>query len=415
MCRQYLLDEHEQGLTGNPVGMPRILHTIASIRSSHGGTSRSVPDLCNTLIGRGLDVHLLAGAPADRSAECGGLADDARTHLVRECRWNRQWGVVSGFRRELSALVTSAANGILIHDHGVWLPTNHGVAVFSRKANLKRIVSPRGMLSDWALRHGWLKKRLAWTAYQHSDLAAATAFHATSAEEAHEIHNLGLRQPIAVIPNGIDFPENVPRKTADCRQRTMLFLSRIHPKKGLLNLVQAWKDANIEPNWRLVIAGPSEGGHRGEVERLAAALGVGAQISFPGELNDREKWGWYSNADIFVLPTFSENFGIVVAEALAVGTPVLTTTGTPWKELAERQAGWCVEPSRDSIATALRAATRLSPEELATMGCRGAEWVRKRFSWRDVGGQMCDFYSWLSQGGAAPACVQQRNDREGFR
>ena len=217
------------------------------------------------------------------------------------------------------------------------------------------------MLGDWALDQGGWKKKLAWRAYQKADLLAADAFHATSHQEGEEIRKLGFLQPIAIIPNGIVFPkqpiENM--RLSDRSSRSVLFLSRIHPKKGLLKLLNSWKEANVPDNWKLVLAGPDEGGHQREVQALARNLDIESQISFPGAVSDEEKWDLYFKSHVFVLPSFSENFGIVVAEALAAGLPVIATEGTPWQAINEKEAGWFVPHEVSSLAAAIRAATTI--------------------------------------------------------
>jgi glycosyltransferase involved in cell wall biosynthesis len=383
----------------------RVIQTIASTRLDHGGTSRSVPALCDALAELGVDVQLVAGRPADAAIACGWPGDASRVHTVCESPVARSWGMGQRFRSQLASVAASNED-LIIHDHGLWLATNHAVAAFARGRRAIRVVSPRGMLSRWALGSGRLKKRLAWLAYQRRDLATATAFHATSDEEAAEIRSLGFAQPIAVIPNGIKFPVSMPARAADAGRRTMLFLSRIHPKKGLLNLVRAWHAATPGPEWRLVIAGPDDGGHRSEVERLVGELGLREQVTFPGEIADADKWAAYAAADVFVLPSFSENFGLVVAEALAAGTPVIATTGTPWQELSEAEAGWQVAPTVEALREAIGKATAAPSDLLGAMGQRGAKWVRRRFAWSDVARQMTAFYRSLEACGEKPACAR---------
>jgi glycosyltransferase involved in cell wall biosynthesis len=365
-----------------------------------------VPALCDALAELGVDVHLVAGRPADDAMLCGWPADARRVHAVRESRHMRAWGIGRKVREELAKL--GVGEGTLIHDHGLWLATNHAAAVFAQSRHVPRIVSTRGMLSAWSLGRGRLKKRLAWHAYQRRDLATATAFHATSTQEADEIQALGFGQPIAVIPNGITFPDRNCLRAEHNGLRTMLFLSRIHPKKGLVNLVRAWHAAAPGDEWRLVIAGPDECGHRCDVERLVGQLALERQVTFRGEVSNENKWSLYRSADVCVLPSFSENFGLVVAEALAVGTPVLTTTGAPWRELPEIGAGWQVEPSVEALGEAIRRITDGSREELAKMGRRGAEWVRRRFAWKDIAQQMNEVYWWLLNEGDTPKCVYNK-------
>ncbi len=371
----------------------RVIHSIAGTRLDHGGTSRSVPALCDALGAAGVNWRLVTGIPADPHVACNFPVDMSRVVTVRESGLFRQLGVGRGFCRHLAAMISANSSQNLVHDHAVWLPTNHAVAKFCREAGIKRIVSPRGMLGAWALNHGRWKKKLAWWGYQHRDLLSADAFHATSQQEADEIRALGLKQPIAVIPNGVTFPESSTDQTdlpAD-RSRVMLFLSRIHPKKGLLSLLKAWKEAS--PNgWQLVLAGPDENGHQKEVEQLAESLGIGSQVSFPGNLNDLQKWDWYRRADVFVLPSYSENFGIVVAEALAAGLPVIATHGTPWEELPVRRIGWHVPHEIAALATAITEATSMDDKQRKAMGESASAWAHQAFGWAGVAEKMTDFY-----------------------
>jgi glycosyltransferase involved in cell wall biosynthesis len=263
------------------------------------------------------------------------------------------------------------------------------------------------MLEPWSLRHRAWKKRLAWWGYQGRDLRGAALLHATSYMEADNLRALGLRMPIAVIPNGVEVPSALARAAhrPEERQRTALFLSRVHPKKGLLNLVAAWA-AVRPPGWRVVVAGNDEGGHADEVAAAARAAGVGDAFVFAGQVEGEAKARLLVEADIFVLPTHSENFGIAIAEALAWELPVITTTGTPWAGLVSERCGWWVETGVDPLVGALREALALPDAERSAMGARGRAWVTRDFSWRGIGRQMQAVYAWLLQGGPAPPVVR---------
>ncbi len=342
-------------------------------------------------------MHLITTKPTDTEARINLPHPPVQTDLVAESpRWGRLW-TGRGFHNCLRSVAETgaAAASCVVHDHGVWLAPNHAVASFCRAAGLSRVVSPRGMLSSWSIDRARWKKKLAWYAYQGADLRSATAFHVTSPDEADDVRRLGLRQPIAVIPNGISFPGSMSVRRRSSGPRRMLFLSRIHPKKGLLELVRAWKNADAGDDWELWIAGPDEGGHRRIVEELVGELGLQHQVKFPGAVNDQEKWQVYADADVFVLPSFSENFGIVIAEALAAGKPVITTTGTPWRALEEKGCGWWVEPDVANLTRVLRTVLGLPSSQLVAMGKAGAEWVRQSFQWESVAEKMVLFYQWL--------------------
>jgi glycosyltransferase involved in cell wall biosynthesis len=291
----------------------------------------------------------------------------------------------------------------VIHDNGIWLPHNHRLAQLAIGRAIPRLVSTHGMLEPWALNYKRWKKCFAWWLYQQRDLKRARCHHTTAQTEAAQLERLGLGVPICVIPNGVDVPaEFSPIGENENRggRRTALFLGRIHPKKGLTMLIEAW--ARVRPEgWRLQIAGPDEAGHRIHVENAVFAAGLSEIVSFIGPVAGEKKKSTFFGADLFVLPTHSENFGIVVAEALAHGLPVVTTTGAPWSRLPELGCGWWVDVSVDEIAVALRQATSLDAETLRAMGARGHEWVRAEFGWERVAKEFMATYEGLCSEQAA--------------
>ncbi len=281
----------------------------------------------------------------------------------------------------------------LIHFHGLWSPFLAVVARLARKAKIPFVISPHGCLELWALNNKPLKKKLALWMYQNSVLRSASMFTVTSEQECHSVRRLGLNQPVSIVPNGVDMPVQVEaRHNVDVR--TLLFLSRLHPGKGLLDLVEAWA-AVRQPGWRVVIAGGDEVGHQAEVENLIRQKGLTSDFFWVGFVNGEAKQACFAQADVFVLPTYSENFGIAIAEALAHGLPVITTTGAPWSGLLTHRCGWWVEPGVPGIASALSQALVCSPDELNAMGQRGRQWVAEQYSWAKIGRDAALACRWL--------------------
>ena len=318
-------------------------------------------------------------------------------------------------RRELKRVVREFHPDVF-HGNGIWLPGNHATAALARRHGLPLIITPHGMLEPWALRQKAWKKRLALWLYQRRDLRGAACLHATAEAEAVQLRRLGFSQPVAVIPNGIDVPadvltavvagtHDVDRADGDLR-RTVLFLSRLHPKKGLLDLVRAW--ARLRPaGWRVQIAGPDEEGHRRVVETAIRAAGVDADFAFLGNLNDDRKWAVYRAANVFVLPSYSENFGMVVAEALAAGLPVITTRGAPWRELSDYRCGWWTEIGAEPLGVALGSALALDDAARRAMGERGRDLAREKYLWPAQAAKMRAVYDWLGGHREPPAWVQR--------
>ncbi len=295
------------------------------------------------------------------------------------------------------------APNALFHLHMMWRGHLVAAAAFARRSGCPYLVSPRGTLEPWCLEYRGGRKRLFWALVERKRLLGAAALHATSAMEAENLQMLVPGRPIAVIPNGLALPALAPRPEPG-PTRTALFLSRIHPKKGLPLLIEAWRQ--VRPaNWRLLIVGPDELDHANHCRALARRMGVEGAIEFRESVSGQAKWDLYRAADLFVLPTLSENFGIVVAEALASETPVLTTTAAPWEELHTRSCGFWTAPTVDAIAAALKQATDLAPHDLQAMGARGRSLVMEKYSLDATIDDMLAVYEWALHGGALPACV----------
>ena len=205
-----------------------------------------------------------------------------------------------------------------------------------------------------------------------------------------------LAQPVIVAPNGVDFPEEMPPKTSG-ETRTAIFLSRLHPGKGLLTLAEAW--ARIRPQgWRMKIVGPDSYGHRAEVVAKLRELGIRDQWEFVDMLNDVEKWSAYRAADLLVHPSVSENFGITIVEGLAAELPVIATKGTPWQELETYNCGWWIDIGVEPLVGALKEAMSHSDEERGAMGARGRKLVEEKYTWPAVVKAMVKGYEEILNG-----------------
>lgn len=384
-----------------------IFHTIADIRPRSGGTARVVVDLMDAL-GKQQSIHpvLITQSLADEPTLASTNARVQRIIAGTQSPFALKSGLPL---QKAMRNVIQKGEAALIHNHGLWLPVNHWASQFARKRGIALVTQPHGMLEPWALNHRAWKKRLALALFQREDLASAKALIATSLLEYENIRELGFRQPIAVIPNGveIDLPEGSGLELTSRGDgiRTVLFLSRIHPKKGLINLVHAW--AEIAPHgWRLRIAGSDEGGHLQEVLELAAKLGIDESVEYVGLVEGEQKSALFRDAELFVLPTHSENFGVVVAEALAHGLPVITTRGAPWTDLATHKCGWWIDIGVEPLVAAFREAMSLRDRERRDMGERGREYVR-RFDWDTIAQQTIGVYRWVLGEGEKPVCVYE--------
>lgn len=376
----------------------KALHVVAGLDPKHGGPSYSVPRLCLELRRQDCEITILTVGQNDgrESAHTLGYEQDyAKLPLVRSLRMSRQLR---------SATSRYAHRSDLVHAHGLWLMPNVYAGVAAERFNVPLIVSPRGMLAPEALKFSPWKKQLFWKVLQQHAYADAAAWHATSEAEASDIRAFGITAPIAVVPNGVDLPDLEEQFLVSSR-RTLLFLSRLHPKKMLPNLITAWGQvAAKRPDWDLLIVGPDEAGHRSELQAQASQERA-KRIFFRDPVFGNEKAALLASADLFVLPTANENFGIAVAEALGAGVPAIVSKGAPWSGLETNRCGWWIDHGIGPLQDALLEATGLPSSELRQMGSRGRAWMNSDFSWGGVALRMRLLYQWATGASPRPSFV----------
>lgn len=326
---------------------------VTSLDLRYGGPAVSVPALAEALQLAGVNVRIW---------------DDAAQYRVR--------------RREFD----------IIHDNGLWLRSHHDIALACARLGIARVASPRGMLAPWARRHKRFKKTLAWHLYQRQDLDTAQVVHCTSEAEVCDLSGLGVRAPLRCIPNGLEF-HGVPDRASVKSSETLecVFLGRLYPVKGLPNLIEAWR--RVRPKgWVLTLIGPDEAGHHAELERQVAEAGLEDVVTFEPEVRGAAKYERLARADLFVLPSYTESFGMSVAEALAVGLPVITTTSTPWIAVQKNEMGWVVQPDVVAIEQALRVATSLDSHSLRAIGSHGPKYITDNFGWKSLVPRYLEMY-----------------------
>lgn len=352
----------------------RVFLSVASLSLEYGGPAVSVLALGRALDVAGVEVGLWAPDGSARAIETVGGVEP-----------------LSGTLREA---IASFGRIDILHDNGVWLPHNHAIAAAARSNQLARVVSVRGMLAPWALRHKGLKKQVAWRLYQRRDLLSGTALHATSEAEAGDLRRLVPGVPVITVPNGIfagEMPLPELSSAVPSGRRIALSLGRLYPVKGLPLLIKAWARVR-PPGWRLVLAGPDEQGHKAELEVLIRRFNLEDVVSFGGMVSGDAKAALLKDAELFLMPSLSESFGMAVAEALVAGVPVVTTTAAPWSAIVSEGCGWQTTPTLDGIANALAEATKLDAHQLSLMGKRGSAFVSREFNWSNLAGRFIDLY-----------------------
>jgi len=307
-----------------------------------------------------------------------------------------------------------AADLHVVHLHGLWMHTSAASLAFTRRTGRPHLVSPHGMLDPWALHHSGWKKRLAAAFFENANLKSAACLHALNAAEAGSIRDYGFAGPVCVIPNGVDpppahqAPPAAPAWTRSAPEiKTLLYVGRLHPKKGLPNLLAAWSrlDHETRKRWRLVIAGWDEHGHQLALRRMASALRIEATVTFPGPVFGEDKKAAFHHCEGFILPSLSEGLPMVLLEAWAYGKPVLMTPQCNLPEGFEAGAALRIEPQEESILAGLTDFLAMDEAQRKRMGAKGRALALQRFSWPVIAADMAGVYRWLAGHGPKPASV----------
>lgn len=384
-----------------------IVQTVASIEQESAGPSYTVPRLAQSLAEAGHHLTVLSlGDPAQGSPSAQfGLGQYCDERIPVDQQLPRPFGKLgrsSAMRRRLLNI-----DATVLHTHGLWMMPNVYPGEAAQRAGKPLVLAPRGMLGQDALKYSAMAKRLFWLIWQKRAVDAVSCFHATAESEYEDIRAFGLKQPVAVIPNGIDLPEIAHLGDAGNGAPFVLSLGRIHPKKGLDRLIAAFAlVADDYPEWRLRIVGPDEDRYASQLLRQIATLGLTDRVSLEPSVVGINKFRLMRQAEVFALSTLHENFGMTVAESLAVETPVISTIGAPWAGLREHRCGWWIGHGPEPMAVALKEAMSLPSEDRHAMGVRGRAWMHREFGWDGIAQNVVRVYSWLIKGGERPSYVR---------
>ncbi|MBI1870485.1 MAG: glycosyltransferase [Chlamydiae bacterium] len=375
----------------------RILHVVPSFYPAfyHGGPIYSLYHLCNALVKSGIELKVLT------TDMCG------RDHLqIREFPLYAPLGYpIYFFRRRFFVSVAPGLLGYLLKMVR-WADVVHLTAVYSfptiptllmcRLLSKPIVWSPRGSLERWDGSRRLLVKRI-WEWICRHVMPQRTFLHVTSEEEAKASETCFKKIPTRIVPNGVDIPAEVKHTNGNGTLR-LLYLSRLDPKKGLENLLQACQllNQNKPLKWTLKIAGFGEPSYVRKIEALLKESNFGNQVEMVGKVEGDEKEKWFQDTDVFIFPSHTENFGVVVAESLAHGIPVIVSRGTPWKRVEEKDCGLWVENHPESLAQAIE---KISKMPLRQMGSRGRQWMQEEFSWDQQAKKMSHVYFEINKNG----------------
>jgi len=372
----------------------KLLHIIPHIDEEAAGPSYSVPRLCQSLVVAGNEVEL----------SCLAAKKNIKgVNIVIHSEWPflKRFAVSSSFVKYLRLRADSVD---IIHNHSLWSMVNVATGWLAPYKAAKLVTSPRGTLSTWALSQNYIIKKVLWV-IQRRVLRYSDMIHATSMVEYEQIRSMGFNAPVAIIPNGIDLPLEFPFKKESDR-RTLLFLGRLHPTKCVDRLLHAWKELQYNhPEWDLVIVGKGKSNYIKELTHLKGQLLL-ERVKFTGAVYGAEKSDIYNNANLFVLPSHSENFGIAVAESLAHSCPVVVSKGAPWSQLEEKKCGWWTDHNIQSLSKSLDISMSTPVEQLRIMGINGRHWMAQDYEWKVIAQKMSGSYNWLVKGGKPPSWIK---------
>lgn len=379
----------------------RIALLTASLSRRAGGLFQSVRRSAQALHEAGVEVEVIGLRDADTEADLAAWSP--LKPIVMDTVGPARFGYARGLK---STLLEGQFD--IVHQHGIWQGISIATNGWRQATGRPVMISPRGMLDPWAVRHSGLKKRIAGALFEHKNLREAACIHALTTSEAEAVRAYGLENPIAIIPNGTSIPDLVdetcrpPWDQQDDR-RALLFLGRIHAKKGIIELLEGWADLKLnQPHhnraWHLVIAGWDDGGHLGVVRQAVTDLGLEEDVTFPGPLHGETKDAAYRCASAFILPSHSEGLPMAVLEAWSYHLPVLMTSECNIPEGFEHDAAKEIHRDTPRLSAQLDAFFGSSDKVHSRIGEAGFKLVEAKFAWTTLAARHCEVYEWMQHG-----------------
>lgn len=373
--------------------MRKILHTIASMGVKSGGTSSCLYNLLLKI--EKYDIDILSYKIREDDSLPGN-----ELNIIDVPAVDNKFKYSHLFKERLLS-----ESPMLYHTHGLWEYTELITAKIARKKKIPYIITPHGMLYPEALNHSRLRKTVFLKLFLFNDLNKASAIHATCNEEMVHLRNLGIKAPVAVIPNSVEVPPMKKDEYIDKRKIKVGYLGRIHPRKNIDRLIKAWsKVQDIEREKELVVIGSGNDDYLESLKILAEKLELD-NVTFTGFLSGKEKEDVIKSLSYLVVPSDFENFGMIIPEALVLKVPVIASKGTPWKDLEDFNCGWWVDNDIETLITTLKVALHKTLDEQVAMGENGRKLVEEKYSLEAVSSRMEILYDWIINGGEKPDFV----------
>jgi glycosyltransferase involved in cell wall biosynthesis len=368
----------------------KILHTISGMSARSGGTSTCTYELVKGLRAQNVSADILTFAPA---------ADDA---LIGNEPFIQTIPPSGRFISPVYKQALRNGDYQLFHANGIWEYTELITAKIARKKGIPYIITPHGMLYPHALSISKLKKQIFLRLFLMNDLNKAAVVHATCMEEMQHLRNLGVKLPIAVIPNPINIPEEITPSTPNLLR--IGYLGRVHPRKNIERLLYVWKHLNLDQTEaELIIIGDGDENYMDFLKKEREKLNL-KNVIFTGFLSGKAKAKALSSLSYLAVPSDFENFGMIIPEALNYGIPVIASKGTPWQELNTHRCGWWVDNDVETLAKTIQKAIDTSENDRIEMGKRGQELIKSNYSIEVISKKMSRLYEWIL-GGEKPEFV----------
>ena len=372
------------------LNIQNVLHVVERIDDKYGGPAKSIPYTAWCATSKTSNHEIFAGRY--RADDLNSICDELKiTYQQFDILGPQKIAFSVALSKAVIHFVRSKKNPV-IHVHNAWNFVPFMVWFLSLIFKFKIIVSVRGALFPWSLQQGRIRKKLAWSIFQKRLLLKADVVHVTSEAEREQVNLLGISDNVATISNGVllernSFTEKVYKKkmVMDDRPLQILFASRIHPKKGLDLLISALTSEKINFEVELLVAGEfCDETYQDHIEGMLTQLRTNVATRFFGHQSKNELVSLYRQADLFILPSYTENFGIVIAEALSQGLPVITTNNTPWQEIQDQRAGYIIETSVDQLIASINAFKNNDVAQRTAMSDNALSMIQD-YDWQKLG------------------------------
>ncbi|MEM9149607.1 MAG: glycosyltransferase [Cyanobacteria bacterium P01_F01_bin.3] len=387
----------------------KISHLSSSVSRLGGGIMESVLGMTLSLSEiPGVEVSVLSvhDKHSDADSSRWGSFDVSLSKVYGPRRY--------GFSPDMTRILKARPPQI-VHVHGLWMYPSRAALSLSLRSKVPYLVTPHGMLDDWALKNSYWKKRLVSLFQENLFLENCACIHALCEAEYESIRELGIDSPIAVIPNGVSALPGVREQAVIPKDQTkkMLFLGRLHPKKGLLDLLSAWDRVSLlspEDNrdWELIIAGWGDERHTEILKRKIDSLPGTKNVKLYGPAYGQEKADLLNDADVFVLPSYSEGLPMSVLEAWSCGKPTLMTEQCNVPDGFKANASLKIETGVEGVYKGLREIMGLEAFEREAMGKNALSLQKEKFDWAVLCQDFYRLYSWVLSGEAAPEFLRMK-------